>query len=173
MQPPILPEEVLHRVLRLARMDGLGVLWIATFFALTSAAGGDLTGAVAWLLLAGAGAIELHGAVLLREAEARGLNWLVSSQLLFIAVVFIYCGLRLTHYDPATLREALTDEMKASLAQANYKQEDFLLMVWRATYGLMAGATLVYKGGLAVYFLRRRAPVAAAMETDEEDRAAM
>jgi hypothetical protein len=169
MQPPLLPSATLHRVLRIARMDGLGALWIATFFALTSAAIGDLTGAVAWLLLAGAGAIELHGAVLLREAEARGINWLVASQLLFIAVVFAYCAQRLTHYDPTALRQALNDEMKAKLAEANYDQEKFLLMVWRMTYGVMAAATLLYKGGLTVYFSRRRAAVVSAMEVVEAD----
>ena len=167
MQPPLLPEVTLHRLLRLARMDGLGVLWVATFFALTAAAVGDLMGAIAWLLVAGAGAIELHGAVLLREAEKRGLNWLVASQLLFLGVVLAYCAFRLTHYDPTALREALTDEMKATLVQSNYDQEDFLLTVWRSTYGLMAGATLIYKGGLAIYVLRRQTAVAAAVEMAE------
>lgn len=153
-------------MLRLARLDGLGVLWLATFFALTAAALGDLMGAVAWLLLAGAGAIELHGVVLLRGREDRGLGWLVASQLLFLAVVFAYCALRLTHYDPTALREAVTPEMKATLVQANYNEEDFLLTVWRTTYGLMAGATLFVKGGLVIYYHRRREAIAAAMETD-------
>jgi hypothetical protein len=167
MQPPLLAEEVLARVLRVARMDGLGVLWVATFFALTAAGVGDVTGAVAWLLLAGAGAIALHGAVLLRAAEARGLNWLIASQLLFIAVVFVYCAVRLAHYDPASLREALTPEMKVSLAQANYGEEEFLLVVYRTTYGLMAGIALLFKGGLSVYFLRRRPAIASATEVVE------
>jgi hypothetical protein len=169
MQPPLLPEEILHRVLRLARMDGLGVLWVATFFALTSAGIGDIPGAVVWLLVAGAGAVELHGVVLLREAEARGLNWLVASQLLFMLVVFAYCGMRLTHYDPTALRAALTDEMKASLVQANYNQEDFLLAVWRTTYGAMAGVTLLYKGSLAIYYSRRRTAILATTEIPESD----
>ena len=151
-------------MLRLARVDGLGVLWVATFFALTSAAVGDIPGAVVWLLVAGAGAVELHGVVLLRQWEARGLNWLVGSQLLFMAVVFTYCGLRLTHYDPTALRAALTDDMKASLVQANYNQEDFLLAVWRMTYGVMAGVTLLYKGGLAFYYSRRRTAITTATE---------
>ena len=167
MQPPLLPEAALHRVLRLARIDGLGVLWLATFFALTAAAVGDLPGAVAWLLVAGAGAIELHGVVLLRGTEKRGLGWLIASQLLFMGAVFAYCVFRLTHYDPTTLREALTQEMKATLTQANYDQEDFLLTVYRTTYGLMAGVALIYKGGLTVYFLRRQTAVTTAVETAE------
>jgi len=169
MQPPLLAEEVLLRVLRLARIDGLGVLWVATFFALSSAGIRDYMGAVAWLLIAGAGAIALHGAVLLRGMESRGLSWIVAGQLLFIAVVLIYCALRVAHYDPATLREALTPEIKATLAQAKYNEEDFLLTVYRTSYALMAGATLVYKGGLAVYFHRRRTAVTSAMEVAQTD----
>jgi len=164
MQPPLLPEEVLARVLRLARADGLGVLWLATFFALTAAAAGDIPGAAAWLIIAGAGAIELHGATLLRQLETRGLNWIVASQGLLLLAVLGYCAHRLAHYDPAALREALTDEMKATLTQANYDSEEFLHTVYVTTYAAMGGVALLYKGGLALYFHRRRPAVAAAVD---------
>ena len=166
MQPPLLPAEALQRVLRRARMDGIGVLILATFFALSSAALGDFPGAVVWLLVAGAGAIELHGAVLLQGVEPRGLNWLVASQLLFLVVVLVYCAVRLTHYDATVMREALTEDMKASLREANYPEEDFLRTVYLSTYAAMAGAVLVYKTVLALYFHRRRAAVTAALETE-------
>jgi hypothetical protein len=164
MQPPLLPDETLSRVLRLARSDGLGVLIVATFFALTSAAIGDFTGAVVWLLVAGAGAGELHGGVLLREAEARGLNWIVASQFLLLFVVAVHCALRLTHYDANLMHDALTPEMKATLAEASMKEDDFLRLVYNTTYTAIAGAALLYKGGLALYFHRRRPAVAAALQ---------
>jgi hypothetical protein len=148
-------------------MDGLGVLWIATSFALTAAWQGEIAPAIVWLIMAGAGAVELHGTVLLREGHRRGLTWLVASQLLFIALALAFCAHQLTHYDPTALRQALTDEVKANLAQANYDQEKFLLMIWRTVYGAMAGATLLFKGGLALYFHRRRAAIAAATEVAE------
>jgi hypothetical protein len=166
MQPPLLPAEALHRVLRLARLDGLGVLMLATFFALAPAFTGDLTGAAVWLLVAGAGAVELHGAVLLREAEKRGLNWLVASQFLLLLVVLGHCALRLAHYDPTAMREALTDEMKATLAQAHYDQEDFLRTVYITTYGALGALTVLYKTCLALYYHRRRQAVAAALDAD-------
>jgi hypothetical protein len=167
MQPPLLPEEALARVLRLARADGTGVLMVATFFALTSAAMGDFWGAVVWLLMAGAGAIELHGGTLLRDAEPRGLNWLIASQFLLLLVVLGYCALRLAHFDLAPIREALTDEMRASLREANYAEEDFLRIVYVTTYVAMGAVTLLYKSAVAFYFFRRRGTVAAALETSE------
>jgi hypothetical protein len=166
MQPPLLPEEALQRVLRLARMDGMGMLMVAAFFALSSAALGDFWGAVVWLLVAGAGAIELHGGTLLCDAEKRGLNWLIASQFLLVLVVLSYCALRLVHLDLAAVREALTDDMKAQLREANYDQEDFLRIVYVTTYSAMAAATLLYKTAVAVYFYRRRGAVAAAVDAD-------
>ena len=167
MQPPLLPEEVLSRALRLARFDGVGVLTMATFFAVSAGSLGDKEGAVIWLLVAGTGAMTLHGLGLIREYESRGLSWIIASQYLLIAIVLSQCALRLAHYDPSAMREALTDEMKASLAQANYDQEEFLHTVYVTTYGVIAGVVSAYKLGLAVYFHRRRRPIESALDAVE------
>ena len=58
-------------------------------------------------------------------------------------------------------------EMRASLREANYGEEDFLRVVYVTTYGVMGGLTLLYKGAVALYFFRRRAAVAAALEAAE------
>ena len=167
MQPPLLPIETFARVLRTARLDGMGALLIATFFALTAASIGEISGATVWLLVAGTGAIELHGVALLRAGGKRGMNWLVASQYLLLLVVLAHCALRLTHYDPTAMREALTDEMKSTLTQANYDEEDFLQTVYFATYAVIAGAMLIYKLSLARYYHRRRAAVIAAVDGAE------
>ena len=60
-QPPLLPEEALIRVLRLARFDGTGVLVLSGTFAVMAALGRDVPFAVIGLLGAAAGAVELHG----------------------------------------------------------------------------------------------------------------
>jgi len=94
MKPPILPAETLRRVTRIARFDGLSVLIVAGGFALLSAASKDISGAVIGLLIAAAGAIELHGVALLRVGRD-GMRWLVSSQLYLMAVILAYAGFRL------------------------------------------------------------------------------
>jgi hypothetical protein len=165
MQPPLLPEEVLSRVLRVARVDGVGVLTFATFFALTSAGVRDVPGAVVWLLVAGAGALALHGLSRLQEYDARGLSWIVAGQYLFLAVALAHCAFRLGHYDPTSLREAVTEEMKATLAQANYDEEEFLHTVYVTTYLVIAVAVFLFKGSLAIYFQRRRPAIVSALET--------
>ena len=92
--PPLLPEETLIRVLRVARLDGLSVLVISGVFALVSALAGDGLGAVVGLLVAGAGAVELHGATLLEHGEPRGIDWLTGSQGFLLATIALYCALR-------------------------------------------------------------------------------
>src|SRR5678816_1370684 len=86
-QPPLLPEETLARVLRLARFDGMGALVLGGMFALFAAAARDFPFAAIGLLAAGAGAVELHGAALLRQGDRRGMQWLVASQPYLLLVI--------------------------------------------------------------------------------------
>lgn len=165
-QPPLLPEETLHRVLRVARLDGLSVAFIAGLFALFAALAGDWLGAVIGLLVAGAGAIELHGATLLVHGERRGMNWLVGSQLFLLTTVVAYCGLRLLHPGLGPLLAAVTDDMKLSLQSAGWTPERFVTFVYNTTYYAVAVVTVIYQGGMALYYFRRRAPVARALETE-------
>ncbi|MSU25309.1 MAG: hypothetical protein EXS32_16005 [Opitutus sp.] len=161
--PPLLPDETLRRVLRLARLDGLSVLAVAGLFAVLTALAGDVVGAVIGLLVAGAGAIELHGASLLREGEPRGMNWLVGSQLFLLVTVLGYCALRLLHPELGPLRAAVTEEMKTSLELADYTPDEFIRMVYNLTYAIFALVTFFYQGGMAIYYHRRRDPVAQAL----------
>lgn len=162
--PPLLPEETLHRVLRVANVDGLSVLAIAGILALASASMGDWQGAAIGLLVAAAGAIELHGVGLLRAGDGRGMNWLVASQPYLLAMILVYCGLRWLSYDPALLRAALTSEMRAAIAQNGWTEEAFLRMVYMATYAVLAAGTALYQGGMTLYYLRRRSAVRTAVE---------
>lgn len=161
--PPLLPEETLHRVLRVARLDGISVLVIAGVFALISALASDAVGAVVGLLVAGAGAVELHGATLLEHSEPRGMKWLVSSQLFLLATVIGYCALRLLHPAIEPLRAAVTDDMKTQLEAAGWTQDEFLRVIYNTTYFAVAVVTTFYQGGMALYYFRRREAVARAL----------
>jgi hypothetical protein len=170
MQPPKLVSEILRSVLRIARFDGLSVLVLAGFFALVSAASGDVSGAAFGLLIAAAGAIELHGMGLLRSIDRRGMTWLVSSQLYLMTVVLGYVAYRLSNPDSdpiVKLVKAAVATDGADLQQAGLDptkvMADFPGQL-RLLYLVVAAVTVVYQGGMAVYYLRRRNAVEAALD---------
>ena len=105
-RPPLLPAHALRRVTHIARLDGLGVLTVAGLFALASALLHDEVGTAIGLVVAGAGAIELHGVALLRHGTERGMRWLVGSQLMLLIVVLGYVVARLWHIDISMMRPA-------------------------------------------------------------------
>jgi hypothetical protein len=164
MKPPPLPSEVLDRVLRVARVDGTSILGISGAFALLSAAAHDAGGALVGLAVAAAGALELHGAALLRAARVDGLRWLVSSHLYLMTLILGYVAFRLSHLDITELREQVTPDVSAQIQQLNMTVDQFLYLMLRCTFIAVGAATLLYQPAMMVYYLRRRDAVFAAVE---------
>jgi hypothetical protein len=162
-KPPLLPTEALRRVIRMAHFNGYGVLVVAGAFALGSASTHDTTGTAIGLLVAGAGAMELHGASLVRRGAESGLNWMIGSQFYLMAVVFFYVGMRLHHVDISVLEPYFTDEQRQAIAQAGLTTDQFLRGVYVATYAIFGVVTLIYQSAMALYYRRRRPAVSAAL----------
>lgn len=166
-QPPLLPEEALIRVLRLARFDGMGALLLGGLFALASAAAHEIPFTAIGLLAAGAGAVELHGVSLLREGEPRGMNWLVASQPFLLLVIFAYCALRVWVTETPPLPESLQALLAAGAAQWHMSVDDYVRVLNRITYAVLAVAAIGFQGGMMVYYLRRRSAVLQALSFDD------
>ncbi len=168
--PAQLPDETLFRVLRLARFNGTSVLVIAGFFSLVSATAKDVPGALVGVFVAGAGALELHGAGLLRRGDERGVTWLVGSQLYLLVVVLAYVGFKLAHLDIEQLRPLLTADQRETIKLAGLAEDEFLRLtstILAVTFGFV---TFVYQGAMAYYYHKRRAAIATAL-ADESDAA--
>ncbi len=161
--PPLLPAQILQRVLRLARFDGWSVAVVASVCAILTASLGDRVGAGIGVLIAGAGAIELHGVSLLQHRDAHGMTWLINSQCLILLSMLGYCALRLADPQLAPLRATVTAEMKQQLEVIGWNVDQFIGLVHRITYLAVSAATLLYQGGMAIYYYRRSAAVAAAL----------
>lgn len=166
--PPLLPEETLFRVLRLARFNGLSVLGIAGFFAVISAAAQDVPGALVGVLVAGAGALELHGVSLLRRSDDRGTHWLVGSQLYLLVVVLAYVAFRLNHIDVEPMRQILTEQQRETIAEAGFTDDQFLRTVYTLSSSVFGLVAFLYQGGMALYYHRRRAAITAALDADSD-----
>lgn len=155
-QPPLLPEETLARVYRVARVDGAGILFVAAFFACVAAISGDYLGAIAGLLVAGCGAMELHGTGLLRQGEERSVTWLVGSQFFLLVSILAYCAVRLLSLEIPPIPEELRPMVEMSAAQAKLTVDEYLRTVYRLGLWLVALVSLLYQGGMMLYYLRRR-----------------
>lgn len=167
-QPPLLPKETLVRVLRLARFDGMGALVLGGMFALVAAAARDFPFAAIGLLAAGAGAVELHGVALLRQGERRGMNWLVASQPYLLFVILTYCALRLWLVEIPPVPEAFQSMFAASAQQWGMSVQEYQHALNRITMLAVATVALGFQGGMMLYYLRRRHPVAQALTAEEE-----
>jgi len=162
-QPPLLPEETLARVERLARFDGLGVLILSSFFAVMSALAHDIPFVIVGLLGAGAGAVELHGVALLKRYEPRGMNWIVGSQPFLLVVILGYCVLRLAHYEVPAVPDRLREMVTLGAQQWNLSVDEYFRMVNRLTAQIVAGVACLYQGGMTFYYWRRKAAVQQAL----------
>jgi len=167
--PPLLPEETLHRVLRVANFNGMSVLAVSGMLTLAVASTGNYVGAVIGLLIAASGAFELHGAGLLKAGDARGMQWLIASQPYMLVVVLGYCALNLVGYDPALVQAAMTKELRSAIAQAGYEEGVFLRMMYVTTYVVFALVTFIYQGLMTLYYSRRRSAVAVALDGESEE----
>jgi hypothetical protein len=160
----------MRRVMRVARFDGISVLCLAGFFALVSAASGDVSGAAFGLLIAAAGAVELHGMGLIRSADRRGMSWLIGSQLYLMSVVLGYVGYRLANPDSDPILRAAKTALSDEIRQAGMDPAQFMAEFpkeLRLLYFAVAGLTILYQGGMALYYMRRRGAVEAAIDEDE------
>ena len=166
--PPPQPAAVLARVLRVSTFEGRTVLVIGAAGGLLSALLGDWFGAVVGALVAGAGAVELHGGQLLRLGQSRGMNWLVRSQLLLGNTILLYCAIRLLSTSVASLDAQMTPDIRSALSQSGMGVKDIEVLavkLYRLVYTIVAVVTLLYQGGMALYYHRRRKIVTEGLTT--------
>jgi len=166
-KPPPLPHEILSRVLNVATFDGSLLMIIASTLAILHAAAHQPTGAIVGVLVAGTGALELHGAGQLRSGDSRGMDWLVRSQLLLLATMLIYAATQLMRPAHEVLEELKrSPDVVAVLKQSPIPELKFAQFVNVLTYSTVGIVTLIYQGWMALYYHRRRAVLTTAL--DEE-----
>lgn len=170
-QPPLLAEEVLARVLRMAWRNGWSVVIIASIAAVLQASLGQVLVAAAAVLAAGAGAMEVHGGSVLREGDRRGMDWLIRGELLLLGIIWLYCAVRMLNPDLIEVRAAFHASLEfpgmrerwAEAQRLGLTEEQYLKAVYHLTYLVLAFVSLIYQGGMVIYYARRRAAVNAAL----------
>ena len=177
--PPSPADQALAQVLRVSRANGWSILCLAAAGALLSLGLGDWSGAVAGMLAAAAGGLELRGHDRLRRRDPAGVALLARAELLLLTVIAAYCTHRLLRFDAGALRTQFIPELQRSLRAAGFELTDLLrqqgltlddlvLLIRRFSTLLYSGVLLLsvlYQGGLAWWYHRRAALVAEAFAT--------
>lgn len=165
--PPPLPHETLDRVCRLARFEGRSLLILAGAFSLLAAYQRDGVGAFAGCLAAAVGVAELNGVNRLRQISLSGLSWIVGSQIALLLTIVTYAILRATRFDPVATAQLVNAETRAEFAALGLREEQIIPMLEKSYIGLYVTIGLisvVYQGGMALYYHRRRATIRRALE---------
>ena len=135
------------------------VLWISGGFALLSAAGHDVIGALGGVAAAGAGAMEFHGSGVLRNGESRGLDWAIRGELLLLAVIWIYSAARLTYFDPEMIKPFIKPELAQQISTLNVTEDQFLRSMNLVIYVVVCFVSLIYQGLVVGYYARKRSSI--------------
>lgn len=165
------PEKVLQRVLLVSAIDGWSIVAVAGLGALVTLLLGDLLGVGVGLLVLAAGVIELRGRHRLRRRDPAGMKLLVRAQLFLLSVILVYCVSRLGSFDGETAMASLTPEMEAALKEAGLERADVLPLVqtvFYAVYGTVAFVSVIFQGGLTLYYRSRTSAVTAALTVPPE-----
>jgi len=152
---PVLPQKALQRVRAISRVNGWSVIVFATLGTLITLLMGDLSGLAVGVLVGAAGGMEVRGGRMLGRRDPAGMKMLVRSQLFLLAVLLVYCATRLGSFDDATALGNLTPDMEAMLKETGIGKADILPLVrtaFFAIYGGVALGTLLYQGGMALYY---------------------
>ena len=163
---PTPQEKALKRVVAIARFNGWSVVVIAALGALLALLLGDFVGTFIGLLATIAGWMEVRGQQMLRRRDPAGMRWLVRSQMFLLSVILVYCITRLGSFDADTAMANLTPDMEAMLKEAGLARGDILPMVrtaFLATYLSVAVVSIIYQGGMALYYRSKTRLVTAAL----------
>jgi hypothetical protein len=177
MKTPRPPAEVLRRVLKVSRLNGWSVVIFAGLCALGALAFGDLVSFAVGAFVTVGGVIEVRGCRRLRRRDPDGMRLLVRSQLVVLGVIWAYALPRLLSFDATYLQDQVIPNLREVLAasgadfdslleQAGLNAKDIVPLVhlfFVVLYGSVMFVTLLYQGGLALYYHHRTAAVTEAL----------
>lgn len=169
--PPLLPEQKLERVVRIARADSMGVM-ICSGLSLVLALPQQEWHFAGFAALAfGCGYMEWHGHDRLRHGGSGGLQWLLGAQACLYTVIVAYALWRWRTFDAAALWSRLPPEaqelVNLRMKEAGWDPEadrELLLRLHTAlTSIVLVVVSTLYQCGLALWYRAQQAAIFAAL----------
>jgi hypothetical protein len=160
-------EKSLRRVLLISAIDGWSITVFAGLCTLISLLFGEWVGVYIGGTITCAGIIELRGRARLLNGNLTGLSWLIGAQVLVLATIGLYAFRNLLAFDQAAIMANLTPEMREYLELSGIAVstvESLLKPVYHALYLTVITVTLLFQGGLALFYFSRREKIGEAMD---------
>jgi hypothetical protein len=133
------------------------------FCTLVSLLFGEWPGAAIGAIVLTCGITTLRNRQRLQRGDGGGMVWLLRAQLGVLLVVALYVAQNLLAFDAAALMENVTPEMRTVLSESGLSVADlepFLRPVYFGFYLTVLSGTLLFQGGLALFYHLRRSKVA-------------
>jgi len=147
-------EKSRRRVTRIAAFNGWSVAALGGVCVLTSLWWLSWPGILIGVAAVASGFMELTGRRRLTEGRPAARRWLAGSQVLLLTAILLYAGCQLASFDPhrilLELPPDLLEELKATFGAEQVEQ--LTGRVHRAIYVALMIASLIYQGGLCLYY---------------------
>jgi len=153
-------EKKRRRILWISKYNGGTVAVFGALCLLCSLVWFTLVGILIGLGLLASAYMELSGRRRLKQNRPEAGRWLGRSQLLLMAAIILYSAYNLLLTDPVgEMRKEINDlppESRGQLSQALDMQsvEEWLPRIFRGFYLALIGGTVLYQGGLWLYYTR-------------------
>ena len=149
-----------QKIIRISTINAWSVTFIAGTFALLSLLALSVPGVVVGVAVAAAGPLELYGQKRLETDPGQARTWMVGSQVWLMICVLSYCAWRMLSLDPDNPFVVFGDaaqvfELVAIFGIPQAYLASLFVQAFYITYGLIAALTLLFQGGLALYYRSR------------------
>lgn len=158
--PPLLPEQKLERVVRIARTDSVGVMVCSGLSLLFSLPQEEWHFAGFAALAFICGYMEWHGHDRLREGDSGGLQWLLGAQACLYTVIVAYVVWRWRNFSPDSYwaeipepaQKQLLDQMRTSGLDPAVDREPLLRAMNAIVCTALFAVSTLYQCGLALWY---------------------
>ncbi len=153
-------EKKRRRVCWISKYNGGSIGVFGVLCLLCSLVWFTLVGVLVGLALTVGGYMELSGGRRLKQNKPEAGRWLARSQLLLMTAIILYCAYNLLLTDPVREMKneisGLPPESRAQLSEALdlHSMEELVPRVFRDFYLALIGGTILYQGGLWLYYTR-------------------
>lgn len=174
MSPAVSSEKTFRRVLAVSAFDGWSVVIVAGLCTVSSLVFFSWAGVLIGAPLTAAGIVELRGRSRLLRGQASGLGLLINAQLLILTLLVVYSVWNLLHYNEAALLARIPAHLHNQLSQAGLRIEDLRPMLkpgYFAVYLAVIAVSVLFQGGLALYYHSRKAAALSAMDSHRDEAA--